>query len=153
MGVVILYGVYEFLFAGLARKTGTDVKSNTVEISSFVSDLTNELAKDSLTGKTDAYIIARAEADWQKNPFLEKGLYREWAVREGATVNNAATVKFIYSGYVDSGKKKIAVINGIEYFEGEKLETEGYVLKKITNSFVVISNRSTGNEVEVSIQE
>lgn len=152
MGVVVLYGAYELIFAGSARKAGTEVKSNPVEINSFVSGLTNELAKDSSSARADAYIIARAEADWQKNPFLEKGLYKEWAAREGTSEKSAAAAKFIYSGYVDSGKKKIAVINGIEYSVGEKLEIKGYALKKITNSKVVIST-NTGSEVEILIQE
>jgi hypothetical protein len=59
----------------------------------------------------------------------------------------------MYSGYVDSGKKKMAVINGLEYSVGEQLETGGYVLKKITATKVIIKNRNTGSELEISIQE
>ena len=158
MGVVVLYGAYEFIFAPSIRKAGTEVKSNSIEVNTLVSKLTNELTKDSSSAETDAYIIARAEADWQKSLFLERGSYKEWAAKEaaakeGAAGKNVAAVKFIYSGYVDSGKKKMAIINGLEYNVGEKLEIEGYVLKKITNLNVTISNRNTGSEVEIPIQE
>ncbi len=61
--------------------------------------------------------------------------------------------KIIYSGYVDSGKKKLAVINGLEYRVGEQLEMEGYILKGITPSKVLIVNKNTGNEMEIPIQE
>jgi len=153
MGIVVVYGAYEFTFGSSARKAGTEIKSNSAEISSFVSGLTSELAKD-LSAGTDAYIISRAEAEWQKNPFLERSLYKVWTAREGAAAGkNIAAVKIIYSGYVDSGKKKMAIVNGVEYSVGEKLEIEGYVLKKITNSNIVVSNRNTGSEVEVHIQE
>lgn len=151
MGVVVLYGAYEFIFASSSRKAGGAV-SNSTEINSLVSGLTSELTKDSSEG-TNAYVISRAEAEWQRNPFLEKGIYKEWASREGAAGKNVATAKFIYSGYVDSGKKKMAIINGLEYSAGEKLEIDGYVLRKITNSSVIISNRDTGNEIEITIQE
>jgi hypothetical protein len=152
MGVFVLYGAYEFIFAGPARKAATEVKSDSVEIKTLVSGLTNELTKDS-AGGIDAYIIGRAEADWPKNPFLERNLYKELVAREGTAGKDVAAVKIIYSGYVDSGRKKLAIVNGIEYSAGEKLEMEGYVLKQITKSKVVISNRNTGSEVEIPIQE
>ena len=152
MGVVVLYGAYEFIFAGSARKAGTEVESKSIEIKSLVSGLTTELTKDSSAG-TDAYIIGRAEANWQKSPFLERNLYKELAAREATAGKTAAAVKIIYSGYVDSGMKKMAIINGLEYNAGEKLEMEGYVLKEITKAKVVISNRNTGSEVEIPIQE
>jgi hypothetical protein len=152
MVIVVIYGAYEFIIGSSTRKKGNEINSNSVEINAFVSGLTNELAKDSSAG-TDTYIISRAEADWQKNPFLARSLYKEWSAREGTAGKNVAAVKIIYSGYVDSGKKKMAIINGIEYGVGEKLEIEGYVLKRITNSNVVVSNRNTGSEVEVPIQE
>jgi hypothetical protein len=151
-GVIVLYGAYEFIFASSSRKVRNERKSNPIEINSFVSELTNELKTDSSEG-TNAYVISRAEAEWQRNPFLEKGIYKEWASREGAAGKHVATAKFIYSGYVDSGKKKMAIINGLEYNVGEKLEIDGYVLKKITNSNVIIANRDTGNEIEITIQE
>jgi hypothetical protein len=59
----------------------------------------------------------------------------------------------IYSGYVDSGKNKTAVINGFEYRIGEQLEIEGYVLKQITPSSVLIFNKNTGNKEEIPLQE
>ncbi len=47
----------------------------------------------------------------------------------------------------------MAIINGYEYREGEQLEMEGYVLKKITPSYVLIENKNTGSEIEIPIQE
>ena len=145
----VLYVTYDYLILGPAGKevkTGT----NSAEINTFVNNLQNDLIKD-ITAGVDVYIIGRAEADWQKNPFWERHSYKEWAAREGAAGISAS--KIIYSGYVDSGKKKLAVINGLEYRIGEQLEMEGYILKGITPSKVLIVNKNTGNEVEVPIQE
>jgi hypothetical protein len=145
----VLYAVYEYLIAGPAGKK-VETGTNTAEINTFVSELTINLIKDNLAA-VDAYIVGRAEADWQKNPFWERESYKAWAAREGAAGVSAS--KIIYSGYVDSGNNKMAVINGLEYRIGEQLEMEGYVLKNITPSKVLIVNKNTGNEVEVSIQE
>ncbi|MGD0022275.1 MAG: hypothetical protein ABSC54_08240 [Smithellaceae bacterium] len=145
----VLYAAYDYLILGPAGKK-VETGTNSPEINTFVNNLQNDLMKD-ITAGVDAYIIGRAEADWQRNPFWERLSYKEWAAREGAAGVSAS--KIIYSGYVDSGKKKLAVINGLEYRVGEQLEMEGYILKGITPSKVLIVNKNTGNEVEIPIQE
>lgn len=149
--IFVLYAVYELLIAApAARKAKTAVKP--VEINSFVDNLNNDLMKDVIAG-VDAYIVRRAEADWKKSPFWDKTSYREWMAKETNTAGSGSAAKIIYSGYVDSGKKKMAIINGIEYRVGEQLEMEGYVLKNITPSIVLIVNKNTGSEITIPIQE
>ena len=75
------------------------------------------------------------------------------AATQGAAGGSSSAAKIIYSGYVDAGIMKIAVINGLEYKAGEQLEMEGYVLKRVTPSKVLIVNKNTGSEVEIPIQE
>nr|HPQ51529.1 hypothetical protein [Alphaproteobacteria bacterium] len=64
-----------------------------------------------------------------------------------------AAAPIIYSGYVDTGKSKLAVLNGIEYRIGEELKEEGFVLKKIMSSKVVIFDKRAGNNLEIPLQE
>jgi hypothetical protein len=73
-------------------------------------------------------------------------------VGKGAT-NVKAGPSIVYSGYVDTGQKKMAIINGWEYEAGQPLDVEGYLLKKVTPSRVLIVNRTTGGETYVTIQE
>jgi hypothetical protein len=149
----VVYAAYEYLIASPASKeVKTDDKH--LEISNPESGLTNDLMKDAPAGM-DTYIVARAEATWQKNPFWDRSStsYKEWATTQGAAGGSASAAKIIYSGYVDAGKLKIAIINGLEYRVGEQLEMEGYVLKQVTPSKVLIVNKNTGSEVEIPIQE
>lgn len=146
----IVFAAYSFLSGG---KTHKDAKeSNPAGKDDYISSLAGDLMKNHVS-VAEAYIVSRAETDWGKNPFWEKGSYREWALRDDAKDKGDASAKIIYSGYVDVGKKKMAVINGLEYSVGEKLEIEGYVLKKITAAKVVISNKSRGSELEILLQE
>jgi hypothetical protein len=147
----ILYAGYEYLIAGPASKK---VKTSTesVNINTSSTGITKDLGKDKITD-FDAYVIRRMEADWGKNPFWKKDLYKEWVNREGVAKGNGVLAKIIYSGYVDSGRNKMAIINGLEYRVGEQLELEGYVLKQITPSRVLIFNKYTGNEEEIPLQE
>ena len=146
----ILYAGYEYLIAGPASKK---VKTSTesVNINTSSTGITKDLGKDKITD-FDAYVIRRMEADWGKNPFWKKDLYKEWGNREGVA-KSGVLAKIIYSGYVDSGKNKMAIINGLEYRVGEELELEGYVLKQITPSSVLIFNKYTGNKEEIPLQE
>ena len=146
----ILYAGYEYLIAGPASKK---VKTSTesVNINTSSTGITKDLGKDKITD-FDAYVIRRMEADWGKNPFWKKDSYKAWAARDGAA-SGSILAKIIYSGYVDSGKNKMAIINGLEYRLGEELELEGYVLKQITPSSVLIFNKYTGNKEEIPLQE
>jgi hypothetical protein len=148
----ILYAGYEYLIAAPAnKKIITSTSAESVNINNSITGITKDLGKDKITD-FDAYVVKRMEADWGKNPFWKKDSYKAWAVREG-TASGSVLAKIIYSGYVDSGKNKMAVINGFEYRIGEQLEIEGYVLKQITPSKVLIFNKNTGNEEEIPLQE
>ncbi|MFO7570646.1 MAG: hypothetical protein R6W75_12700 [Smithellaceae bacterium] len=146
----VLYAAYDLLVARSASKQDKR-EASPVEISSFVNDINTQLVLDSVA-TADAYTARRAEADWPASPFWDRTSYREWSAG-GRDAAGGAAVKIIYSGFVDAGNRKMAVINGWEYAVGEQLELEGYVLKNITPSRVVIFNKNTGSELAVPIQE
>jgi len=149
----VLYAGYEYLIARPAsKKVETSANVDSVKKNASISELTNDLSKDKLTD-FDTYAIRKIETDWSKDPFWKKDLYKEWAAREDAAKGGSTAAKITYSGYVDSGKNKMAVINGLEYRIGEQLEIEGYFLKQITPSKVIILNKNTGDKEEFPLQE
>lgn len=144
----VLYAIYELLIAGpAAKKAKMAVKP--AEIETVVNTLSTDLMKYR-AGGVDAYLAKRAETDWGKNPFWERESYRVFA---GDKEGGVAGVKFIYSGYVDTGREKIAIVNGVEYQPGEALEIEGYELKSVLPESVLIVNRRTGSQLSVPMQE
>jgi len=145
-----LYAAYELLIVGPSAKKAK-IKAAAAQAESVADGTGSDVASYQITA-AEAYIVTKAETDWGKSPFWEKASYREFAGKEaGAPAVNA--VKIIYAGYMESGRKKIAIINGVEYERGESLEIEGYVLKNVTKSNVVVVNRKTGDELSVPIQE
>lgn len=148
--IVVLYGAY----AGLSSmKIQKYAKENyPAGKNNYMDTIAGDLLKNP-SNVTEAYIISRAEVEWRKNPFWKNNSYREWAEKDNTKIKDDPASKIIYSGYVDSGKKKMAVINGLEYSVGEKLEIEGYVLKKITSARIVIGNKKNGSDLVISIQE
>ena len=147
--VIISYAVYALFFTGRvsSKKVENKVQSNKIE--TFKSELTNDLSKGKLSD-FDKYIVVRAGVDNGKDPFMKKDLYRAWLDKDGKV---GALTKIIYSGYVESGRNRMAVLNGLEYRTGEPLAEEGYILKQIMPSKVLIFDKRTGSSLEIPIQE
>ncbi len=149
-GLFLLYGAYVYLVPGLGKKE-TAKSPASAQGGNFIGTVAEEFNRTKLS-ELDEHVVKSSAQDWGKTPFLNRDLYRAWAVRAGTPAGQEGA-KIIYSGYVDSGKNKMAILNGLEYRVGEQLEIEGYMLKQISPSRVVIYNTNTGNSLEVPLQE
>jgi hypothetical protein len=158
MGIAILYAAFDFL-APRKKSSTPGTAQKTAELSTFVTDLTAGLGKDT-TKNLNALIFSRAEREWTQDPFLDAKSYRAWSAvkasvkKDGMGLGAAAPKsEFLYSGYLEAGRKRMAIINGIEYSEGESLDVKGYVLKSVSPTRVVIVNRGIGATVNVPLLE
>ena len=156
MAIAVLYAAFEFL-APKKESVGRNIVQKTAEINTFVTGLTAGLGKDT-TKSLNALVFSRAEKEWTQDPFLDtKSLRALSKSRELAKVTAvpapAPKIEFTYTGYIEADRKRMAVINDMEYREGEELDIKGYVLKSISPANVVIENRATGTELTVSLQE
>ena len=153
MAIVILYAAFDYL---APRKIpGVDRAQKTAELQTFVTDLTAGLGKDS-SKNLGALIFSRAEREWTQDPFLDSRAYKSWSqVKVTAKEAGAAApkIEFVYSGYLEADRIRMAIINGMEYREGEGLDAKGYVLKSVSPSSVVIENREIGATVNVPLLE
>ncbi len=144
----VLWALYDLLIAGPALKKAGTV-SRPVTIEAYVNAISNEIIQYKMTG-ADTYIASSAEKNWGASPFWEHASMNEFA---GNEKGGGFAEKIIYSGYVDNGRTKMAIINGWEYETGQEIDIEGYVLKSISPSRVLITNRNTGGEIYVPLQE
>jgi len=154
MGIVILCVAFYFL-APKKKASEPNMTKKTTELNTFVTDLTAGLAKDT-TKNLNALIFSRAEKEWRQDPFLDAKSYLAWSkAREQAKAGAAAPkIEFAYTGYLEvNGNKKMAIINGLEYGEGDDLDVKGFVLKSVSPARVLIENRSTGTAQKVPLQE
>src|SRR5512136_944248 len=111
---VVLYIAYAFLFSDSHKGDKVEVGKESVKTEKIISGLTDELNRNKLSD-FDNYIINKAHVHWSQNPFFKRDLYRAWLVKDGNSSEGISAVKIIYSGYIDTGKNKLAVLNGIEY--------------------------------------
>jgi hypothetical protein len=153
MALVILYGAYELL-SGKKKAPPVSPAQKTADLQSFVASITAGAATEK---DSTALIFSRAEKEWAQDPFLDTKSQLAWnQSRGGAQAAAGATVKkidFVYSGYLNAGKHSMAVINGMEYREGEALEVAGYVLRSISPARALIENRGTGTTLNIPMQD
>ncbi len=151
MGILILYAAFEFLVPK-KKAVVPSVAQSTSELSNFVTGVTTGLSKG--TTKNLQVIISKAEKGWRQDPFLEAKSYQTWSkARETATKAAAPKIEFAYTGYLELKKQRIAIINGMEYREGEELDVKGFVLKSISPVRVVIDNRDARAPQTILLQE
>jgi hypothetical protein len=148
-GAFILFAVYYFFFYGPSTPTVAVKGSSSADSAKMMTELATNLKKDDTT-EPDAYVIARAESNWEADPFFKGVLVSAKDKPAGA----AKGPEIVYSGYVDLGVKRIAVINGNPYEIGDKLEITGaYYLKQIDSTRVVIVDREQSTNITIPLKE
>jgi hypothetical protein len=154
MALALLYGAYDLFFASASKKKAADQIETADDMQAFIQQITTDMAMGA-GGEADDYAMGRAESGWLRDPFDDKKIYREWnLLKQGAeTAKGSPKIMFNYTGYLDTGRRKMAIINGLEYRVGESLEIEGYLLKSIQPDRVVIHNSRDRTNVEVLLQE
>jgi hypothetical protein len=155
MGIAVLYGAYTFLMPVSKKNPAVDITQKTAELNTFMTELTASLGKDT-SKNLETLIFSRAEKEWAQDPFLGAKAFKAWTQAKAADkepVVAAPKIEFVYSGYLEVGQKRMAIINGVEYPEGENLDIKGYVLKSVSPAGVVIENRGIGATVNVPLQE
>jgi hypothetical protein len=145
MLVALLIAAY-ILFSGPSSPT-TNVASEKelANVKALSTQLTEEAKKHALTD-IQKHVLERAAADWPRDPFLEKKLSR---TAEPGRAGGARPSDYAYSGYVDVGNRRLAIINGMEYLVGDQLETGGYVIKSIDPEKVVLEDISGRGRITI----
>lgn len=134
MVAAVLYGAYVLFFESSSKMTKRPAApKTTAEIEDFVGQITRNIAGKAQS-KGGAYTLSQAEADWDKDPFLKSEMDFN-APKDEKPLDFA---NLSYSGFLKMGKRDMAIINGMEYEVGEELEDEGYTIKEITPTKVIL---------------
>ena len=143
MLLTVVYGVYAVFFEGKSAAPPIAQISATKELEDlnlFIAKVADAI-KDGLSDK-DKYIIELAVAEWKQDPLI----IAELKDRPESEIQKAKKVAPVsipdldisYTGFMQMGDIKFAIINGVEYTTGDRLEQGDYILHSITPSRVVI---------------
>ena len=143
MVLAVIYGVYTVFFSAPREVSISSGHKELETLNSFVT----KVAEQTKTGlsKEETYILQKARAEWKQDPFIQirPKLTRDEAEERQPLVVNS---KILYTGFLEMGNKRLAIINGMEYEIGDILERTGLVVRKISPSHVVVAAPDNKNK-------
>ncbi len=101
--------------------------------------------RDASLGKADATLLAAVEKPWRKSALYDRPL-------EGRGQSGKPAALPRYTGYVELGSARLAVVDGLEYQAGDALEGGGYKVMSVAPDLVVLENMGDGQRVEIPYQ-
>jgi hypothetical protein len=146
MLLTVVYGIYVLFFEGKGESsmTTTASVSATKQLESLNAFITKvaEASKAGLS-KEDKYIISRAESAWKQDPLTtveltdrpEDEINRQ---KQQVVQTTGPQLSVSYTGFMQMGDKKFAIIDGFEYAAGDELAQGGFIVRSITPRQVVI---------------
>ena len=146
MLLTVVYGIYALFFEGKGKSNTTTAAavSATAQLENLNAFIT-KVADASRAGlsKEDKYIISRAESPWKQDPLTmveltdrpEDEINRK---KQQIIQTTGPQLDVSYTGFMQMGDKKFAIIDGLEYTAGDELEQGGFRVRSITPRQVVI---------------
>ena len=139
MVLAIVYGVYIVFFAESKEEAAFESKGNN-EVEALYSFITKvaEKTKRSLP-KEQVYALQKAQSEWKQDPLIH---IQPKISREEKTQRQPLKLdrKIIYTGFLQMGAKRLAIINGLEYEIGDRLEPDGLIIRNIHPNYVVLGS-------------
>ena len=145
MLLTVVYGVYALFFESKikGKATPNTVLSSTEQLKNLNAFITKvaEASKAGLS-KEDNYIISRAEAEWKQDPLIAAELTdrpkQDIEQQKKVTQASGPRPNIAYTGFMQMGDRRLAIINGMEYASGDQLAGGGYIVSSITPTRVII---------------
>jgi hypothetical protein len=151
IGVMVFSILFALVYFLTPTLTGREEKPGDQYTGSekIIQEIATELKKVA-SSPNENYIIARAEAAWAKDPFYKKVLPAVAKAGPGGT----GAPDIVYSGFVDMGEKKLAVINGSTYQVGDKLDFgSSFYLRSVEPSRVVIVDKQNQRNIVIKLKD
>ena len=135
MVVTVILGVYMMFFES-PQKTSAINTAGARELE-LLNTFITKVAEKTKTGpsKEQAYILNKAQTLWKQDPFVELEIKKE---REDTGPEPVLDAKVKYTGFLQMGDRRLAIINGMEYEAGDQLEQGGFVIRRILPNHVVV---------------
>jgi len=112
----------------------------------FVTVVAQSMAENSIT-KTELLILKKAQAPWEKQPFLMGSEPISLAAHQSELVETPRENTFIFSGDIEFAGKRLAIINGTEYATGEQVEGSQYWVRDIFPDQVLLSDKQDRTQI------
>ena len=152
--LALFYGIYVVFLEPSGQQPTFSTSSNQLDnLTSFINKVV-DATKEGISER-DSDIIARAEKAWVRDPLVRmRKPVQDEQETEQAKQETQPEGMIIYTGYLEMGTTRLAIINGNEYATGDMLEQGGYIVRSISPSQIVLATTDgTKNMFIVPLQE
>lgn len=122
----------------------------------FAQKVVQKLKEDTSLTK-ELFAIRSAERKWEKDPFLPTDTLlsdtQQRKVPDGATVTEGTQPAMAYTGFIEVGAQRLAIINGIEYAQGETIGDRDQYVRRIYPHQVEIGKRNEPGVLILKLME
>ena len=146
MLLTVAYGIYALFFEGKGKSSpaataAISATKHLEDLNVFIAKIV-DATKEGLS-EEDKYIISRAESAWKQDPLTtveltdrpEDEINRQ---KRKIIETTGPQLDVSYTGFMQMGDQKFAIIDGLEYTVGDELERGGFKVRSITPRQVVI---------------
>jgi len=137
MILAVAYGVYTVFFSTPSKAAfQNDDHKELKALNAFVS----KIAEKTKTGlsKKQTYVLQKAQDAWKQDPFVRiqpKPTQAEETEKRPLVLKS----RIVYTGFLEMDDKRLAILNGMEYEIGDRLEPDGLVVRAISPTHVVVA--------------
>ncbi|MFO7715685.1 hypothetical protein [Desulfosarcina sp.] len=155
MAATVLLGGYIYFMPWGAGSRGDNQPEPGPAALDFSQKVIQKLKEDTSLAK-ELYTIRMADRQWDKSPFLKnEALLSDTRQDSPADAADAvgARLDLVYSGFLEVGTRRLAIINGIEYALGEAIDNQGRYVRRIFPHQVEIGRLNTPDVVLLKYME
>jgi hypothetical protein len=157
MCLTLAYGAYELVGGRTPKRTDAAPARNTPEeLRTFVTDMSQKLMTEKVIDE-HRHLIRQAAAGWNKDPFIASSLPLKSKLAPDIVEKSPAEprqrMEIVYTGFMDMGGVRMAIINGMEYTTGEALDIKGYYVKTISPRHVILGKNQSMETIELPLLE
>ena len=136
MVVSVILGGYMMFFE--SPKKATTFSSAGGRELEVLNTFITKVAEKAQSGpsKEQAYILNKAQIAWKQDPLIQLEA-KKADVDTGPEPVLDARVQ--YTGFLQMGDARLAIINGMEYEPGDRLEPGGFIIRRILPNHVVVA--------------
>lgn len=140
-GLVAVIGLGSVLTGGdPVPKAGSPAPAASAQ-GAQIRDNALAMVRQATPGKVEAALLAAIDKPWSEKVFYEKSLEAR------GTAKPAAMPRF--TGYVELGSGRLAVVDGYEYQAGDTLEGGGYKVLAVSPDKVTLESLANGQKLEL----
>ncbi len=144
--VVVIIGGYMLYdrFPGLNAPSVETTKASLDDVRKLVEDIGKKREKTA-PAKTELYILDAAARPWNDSGFYSG------ALQFGPKTKDSGLPT--YTGYIELGSEKLAILDGVEYMAGDLLEGGKYRVVNIEPDHVMLADERGGGGVTLSYED